>query len=432
MKKLIYIFSFLTLLGFIELNAQITVEVGDDLLAVVEGADDGSEIIIKSGSHEAAYNTINIVEKSLTIKGEEGAPKPKVYIKSFSVAGTDISLTLEGIEFSGATYDSLVGIEDTITLKGEYLINLTDAFDSGNNIIIRNCIVRNFQKSVIRGDRAENHVNNILVDDCIIFDFRGGSSYGPFRLKSRITFDEFTIQNSTFHHIQGPLINCQDMIVYPANLEVNHCTFYKWGGKINGKYLFDIQDNTEASISILNSILAKTNNDDATDVFGFRLGVVAYKEMSFCVMTPDFSLDDSTYAMVEWDASDFTYEDYEVDFVYPDTANFSIPLEDNLYEMSDEGTLLGDPRWNLVEEPDAIGNILGSNKFTVYPVPAHDQLFLMNGGNGIVEIFNPLGVKVDEIHLRNTSVYTLDVSDYQSGLYILRLDNNIIRNIIVE
>ncbi len=435
MKKLISTFFTLTLLGFLNLNAQIIVEVGDDLLAIIEGADDGSEIIIKSGSHKAAYNTINIVEKSLTIKGEEGAPKPKVYIKSFSVSSlpeTEISLTLEGIEFSGATYDSLIGIEDTVTLRGEYLINLTSDFESGNDIILRDCIVRNFQKSVIRGDRAENHVNNILVDDCIIFDLRGGSSYGPFRLKSNITFDDFTIQNSTFHHIQGPLIDCKDMISYPAVVEVNHCTFYKWGGIITNKYLFDFASNGQASVSILNSILAKTNNDNDDEIYvwGFRLGVVAYKEMSFCVMTPDFSLDDSTYAMVEWNTSDFTYEDYEVDFLYPDTSNFSIPYPDDLYEMSDEGTLIGDPRWSLA--PNAVEDIFNTNQFTVCPVPARDEVYLMNGGNGIVEVFNPLGVKVDEIQLNNDAIYSLDISGYESGIYILRMNNNNVRRIIVE
>jgi hypothetical protein len=431
MKKLLDVLLVFFLTGFLNIGAQTIIEEGDDLLATVEAAEDGTEIIIQPGVYKASYNTINIDDKSLVIRGAEDSPKPIVYLKSFSLSGTDISLTLQGIEFSGADFDSLIGIEDTVTLKGEYLINLKDTFHSGNDIIIRDCIIRNFQKSVIRGDRADNHVNNILVDDCIIFDLRGGSSYGPFRLKSHITFDDFTIQNSTFHHIQGSLVDCKDMVPYPAVVEINHCTFYKWGGIIPDKYLFDFAANNQASISILNSILAQTNNDDLTNVWGFRLGVVAYKEMSFCVMTPDFSLDDSTYAQTEWNSSDFTYEDYEVNFEYPDTSNFTIPLGDDLYEMSDEGTLLGDPRWSAIVEPGGIGSILGSDEFIVYPVPAREYIYLMNGRDGTVEIFNPLGMKIDEIHLRNSAVYTLDLSNYEKGIYILRM-NNRTKQIIVE
>ena len=430
MKKLIYLLLLLSLPGVFHAKGQIIVNEGDDLIQAVIDAPDGAEIVIMPGIHIANATEIPI-SKSLTIRGEEGGPKPLVYLQEMGISGTDINVTVEGIEFSGATYDTLTFIEDTTTLMGDYLLNLTDTFVSGGDIIIRDCIVRNLTRSVIRGDRADNTVGSILVDDCIIFDLRGSSNYGPFRLKSRILFDEFTIQNSTFHHIQGPLIDCQDMIVHAATIEVNHCTLYKWGGVIADKFLFDIQDNTEASISILNSILAQTNNDELINVYGFRLGVVAYKEMSFCVMTPDFSVDDSTYAMVEWDASDFTYEDYEVNFEYPDTSNFTIPLEDDLYEMSDEGTLIGDPRWSAIVPPDGIGNILGSDQFEVYPVPARDQIFLMNGGNGIVEIFNLVGLKIDEIHLNNASLYTKDVSDYPCGMYVLRM-NNTVKHIVIE
>ena len=424
MKKLIYFLTLLPLLGFLQARAQIVVNEGDDLIQAITDAPDGSEIVVMPGVHVANEAEIRI-DKSLTIRGETGEPKPLVYIQELGISGTDVNITLEGIEFSGATYD-------TVTLMGDYLLNLTDTFHSAGELTVRNCIVRNFTRSVIRGDRADNTVGSILIDDCIVFDLRGGSSYGPFRLKSKIVFDEFTIQNSTFHHIQGPLVDCKDMVSHAAIVEVNHCTFYKWGGIIADKYLFDFASNDQASVIITNSILAKTNNDDATNVWGFRLGVVAYKELSFSVMTPDFSLDDSTYTDVEWDNQDYTFADYEVDFVYPDTSNFSIPLGDDLYEFSDEGTLIGDPRWSLIVEPGDVNDILGSDRFTVYPVPARDQLFLMNGGNGIVEIFNSLGMKIDEIHLRNASVYSLDISDYQSGMYIVRLNADVVRRLIIE
>jgi len=421
MKKLLYILLISGLSGSIYLNGQTIVNEGDDLIQAITDAEAGSEIVLMSGVHVANSTEIP-VSKSLTIRGDDNGAKPLVYLQEIGVSGTDINLTIEGIEFSGATFDTVTSIEDTTTLMGDYLINLTDTFVSGGEIIIRDCIVRNLTRSVIRGDRADNTVESILVDDCIVFDLRGGSSYGPFRLKSRILFDEFTIQNSTFHHIRGPLIDCQDMLEHEAVIEINHCTFYKWGGIITGKYLFDIQDNTQASISILNSILGQTNNTETTDVFGFRLDTVAYKELSFSIMTPDFTLDASGYDDVEWDRSDYAITDYEVNFTDAETSDFSIPHPDDLYEMSDEGTLIGDPRWSLA--PDALDDVLGSDRFNIFPIPARDQVFIMNTGLGTLEIYNSLGVIVDRIEMRNASLFTLDISGYHSGVYYIKLGNS--------
>lgn len=417
----------------INTSAQTVVEVGDDLFATIENAEDGTEIIVKSGSHKAAHNTINIIDKSLTIRGEEGTPKPKVYIKSISVSGTDISLILEGIEFSGATYDSLTGVEDTVALTGEYVVNLTTDFTSGTDIIIRDCTVRNFERSVIRGDRADNYVNNILVDDCIIFDLRGGGSYGPFRLKSKITFDDFTIQNSTFHHIQGTLIDCKDMVSFPANILVKNCTFYKWGGVISDKYLFEITANDQANMMIRSCILGKTNpaSDPEALVYGFRIMEEAYAEITNTAMTPDFSPDDSTYAQVSWDLDQYNAVDLDPEFQFPDTANFYIPLESDINQMSPEGTIIGDPRWDS-EIPESVDNIFESSDFTLFPNPASEQLTILNGGTGYIEIYNSVGLKIDELRLLNSSIEVVNISDYIPGIYFIRLNETTLRRVVVE
>ena len=116
------------------------------------------------------------------------------------------------------------------------------------------------------------------------------------------------------------------MVSYPADILLDHCTLYKWGGVIDSKYLFEITANDQASLVIKNSILAKTNDTEAITTYGFRILADAYCEMGFCVMTPDFIVDDSTYSGVTWDKTEFNFENYEVDFAYPDTSNFGIPL----------------------------------------------------------------------------------------------------------
>ena len=431
MKKLIYLTSILILIVSYSLNAQITtVNVGDDLIQAIKDASDGSEIIVMPGIHKANYAEIPI-DKSLNIHGQEGQPKPIVYIQELGLSGTDINVTLENIDFSGATLDSLTNVEDTVTLSGDYLLNLTDSFVSAGELTVRNCIVRNMTRCVIRGDRVVSTVDAITVDDCIIFDLRGGSSYGPFRLKSKINFSNFSITNTTMHHIQGTLIDCKDMVSYPADILLDHCTLYKWGGVIDNKYLFEITANDQASLVIKNSILAKTNDTEAITTYGFRILADAYCEMGFCVMTPDFIVDDSTYSGVTWDKTEFNYENYEVDFVYPDTSNFGIPLGDDLYEMSEEGTLVGDPRWDMTP-PIGLDDVLGTTIYKVYPNPASDQVFIMNAGLGKVEIFNAVGEKIGIMDTRNSSVYPVDVSGYQPGVYFFRLNGILTQKVIIQ
>ena len=165
MKRKVYLLTFLCLFSIAGLFAQDTLHVGESLNQLVADAEDGATIIIVSGLHDAQDVGIDVT-KSLTIKGEEGQQKPLVYISQFDIFGTDgnhINFVVEGIEFSGATLlDSLTGEVDTETLESSYLINLVDGHDTCENIVIRDCIVRNFERSAMRGDRSPNHADSIM------------------------------------------------------------------------------------------------------------------------------------------------------------------------------------------------------------------------------------------------------------------------------
>lgn len=431
MKKWIYLISCLLIAGLASTQAQTVVEVGDDLIQIITEAADGAEIVIKPGVHVANSTEIPVANKSLTIRAEEGGEKPLVYIQEFGLSGTVNYLTIEGLEISGASYDTLTAAEDTALLAGDYLLNVTDSFTTGGDLIVRDCIMRNFTRCVIRADRAENTIEKIEVDDCVIFDLRGGSSYGPFRLKSKVLFDELNITNSTFHHIQGTFIDCKDMVSHAATINIDHVTLYDWGGVIDVKYLFEIVANDLASLVITNSILGKTN-DAATAVYGFRIMEEAYCEMGFSVMTPDFVVDDSAYADVLWDKDEFNEADYEVPFIHPDTSNFGIPYPNDLYEFSSEGTLVGDPRWSNEPHIEAVEEILGSAEISAFPNPAHQTLHILNGGTGKMEMFDMLGVKVAERDLVNSSLYQMNIADLSPGFYFIRMNNSEAIRIIIK
>jgi hypothetical protein len=62
--------------------------------------------------------------------------------------------------------------------------------------------------------------------------------------------------------------------------------------------------------------------------------------------------------------------------------------------------------------------------FNIFPNPATDQLTLDLGPikeDGVVRIINLLGQEIDQISTRGASQLTLDISSYNSGVYLVQL-----------
>lgn len=361
MKKSIYSFvlacSFLTT-GLLQAQHRIPVVPGDDLIAKVAAAADKDTLVLEPGFYKANYTSM-IVDKSLAIISENLADMPKVYLKKFELKGSNISFHLEGIEFSGFYVDSLTHVERTDTVpSADYLIDLTTEFVSGKDIVVKSCIVRNLNRSVVRGDRLAYTVENFLFDDLIVYDLRGGGDYGPFRMKSNIKFNTFTLRNSTMYNMLNKLIDLQDIPDYPMDVTVENCTFYKWGGGKTGNFLFDIKTNTQASLYLRNNIFGKTNASETVVVNGFRVPVAAYMEITTSVFTPDFVVKDSAYEVVSWDKNEYVETNVDPEWADPDNGNFTLPVNSPLLQMSYEGGIIGDPRWNPVTRADAdLGSI---------------------------------------------------------------------------
>ena len=424
MKRKIYLIVIAGIACLGGLYSQDTLHVGESLYQKIQGAADGTTIIIKSGIHNAQAQEITITNKSLTIKGEGGEEKPLVYVEEFDVSGTDVDIILEGIEFSGATYDSLTG-ENTTDLEATYLINLLDGHTSCNNIIIRNCIVRNFKASAIRGDRSTNTADSIIIDNCVMYDFRGGSDYGAFRFKDDITINAFIIKNSTLYNFLNKLVDVQDVVPSQMDITVENCTFYNWGGGKTNQYLFDIQDNVQARLYVKSCILGKTNSELVT-VKAFRFPPVAglnYAEISNTVMAPDFVVDTmGAYDRVAWDKDEWNYVDYDPEFEDPENGLFYIPEGSDIWTMSPTGGPIGDPRW-CVEYSD-INKVFDFNKIQLYPVPSGTILNIKTDEPGLIVIYNALGIKVTEFKIKDTFVHTIDISGFAPGLYLIRLNDN--------
>ena len=425
MKRKIYLLAFICVSCIGGLFAQDTLHIGESLYQMILDASDGATIIVASGLHDAQDQSITIANKSLTIKGGEGEEKPLVYVEELDVSGTDVNIILEGIEFSGATLiDSLTGEENTVDLESSYLLNLLDGHTSCNNIIIRNCIIRNFERCAIRGDRSANTADSIIIDNSVLYDFRGGGDYGPFRFKDDITINAFIIKNSTFYNFLNKLLDFQDVVPSQMDITVENCTFYNWGGGKDAQYLFDIQDNTNARLYIKSCILGKTNSDLVT-VRAFRFPPVVginYAEISNTVMTPDFIVDPvGSYDSVAWNNNEWNEVGFDPEFEDPENGNFNIPEGSAIRQMGPTGGPIGDPRWVVMYS--GINELKTIEQIQVYPNPANNMLNIKTEEPCIVAVYNTMGIKVLELNIKDSEVYTVGISDLAPGLYLIKAGN---------
>jgi len=399
----------------------ITVVEGDDLITKVAEAADGDTIAIQPGFHVAHYDNV-LVNKSLSFISTDKNVKPLVFIKQFDIEGTDLKILFEGINFSTATVDSAAQTVDTTTLfsADSYFINLTSNHVSMNSLTIRNCVIRNVGRAVLRGDRVANTAENILIDNCMIYDQRGAGDYGPFRTKSNIDITNFTIQNSTFYAITNRFIDMESAPGSPTVI-VKNCTFHRWGGGKTGQYLFDMKNNTTAVLKIQSCILGKTNENELVAVNGFRVPLASTMEMTNSCMAPDFVCTDSAYSAVTWDKTEFNLEDTDPGFEDPDNGNFMLPEESDLLQWSPDGTVIGDPRWDPTPE-------VGTQRYTlntvkVYPNPASEYFTIDIKGLNKVQLYNVSGQLVKQFdNVFGNSM--IPVSGLEKGLYLLKVSGD--------
>jgi hypothetical protein len=441
MKRKFYIMFVLTWLGMTGLVAQnrVVVAPGEDLVAAIDSADAGDTIVLQAGMYVARYTNM-VIDKSIAIVAETNV-KPLVYGGQFDVLGEGIDIYIEGIEYSGATVDSLTGEENLDELEGDYFLNLHSDLVSCGDITVKNCIIRNLNRSVVRGDRATYTVDNFLFDNLIVSDLRGGGDYGPFRLKSKITFSTFTVTNSTFYNITNKFIDNQDTPNHEMEFLVRNCTFYGWGGGKDAQYLFDIKTNEQASLIIQDCILGKTNDDPLADppmtVNGWRFpdAGITHAEMITSVMTPDFNLTLGTYEETTWNVDDYNQVDVDPDFANPEAGDFTLPQGSPLLEASQTGGIVGDPRW----DPDyGVGTAehVKRDHFRVYPNPAAGVIFLemdntLDGSD--VSLYNLTGSRVKHFNAVRSNT-ALNISDLEPGLYLVRVGRGLtdVRKIMVQ
>ncbi len=430
MKNKIYFLILFLCAGIYSLSAQTehVVHPGDDILQIVADASDGDIVTITPGFYKANQDYITILSKSLTIRSVPGMAMPKVYFKRISLEGDNVNLTLDGIEFSGFDVDSLTGVEDTEDLVAEYFINLSDDLNSFGDIIVKNCIIRNIKVAFIRGDRKNYTGNGFEIDNCIMYDQRDGNSndYGPFRFKTNIQFDYFTLKNSTIYDVVNRFLNCEALTGFHMDILIDNCTFYNISGKMakGNNYLFDLRVADDLSFITKDCIYGKTNDDPAAypdSIKGWYFeedGPTLYTVMMTTVFAPDFILNQYGLNDVVWDMKAYVEEDFDPEFADPENGNFRLPAESPLLEASEEGGIIGDPRWH----PDLSSiheNTSDFKQLKILPNPAENILSITVDNDQQALLISVIGMEIKTLELKK-GVNEIDISDLSSGMYFLK------------
>jgi hypothetical protein len=114
---------------------------------------------------------------------------------------------------------------------------------------------------------------------------------------------------------------------------------------------------------------------------------------------------------------DGQFQSKVVQTIIPNSARISY------YYMDDVSLIDLDDTASGVEEQLAVG----SNQLIVYPNPASESIVIetTNGLlNGKLQIFNYMGVLVDEIQLKNKNKLILNTKQYLDGLYLFKITDN--------
>ena len=95
-------------------------------------------------------------------------------------------------------------------------------------------------------------------------------------------------------------------------------------------------------------------------------------------------------------------------------------------------TTLGDYELPVViTDYEGVGE-LSDNNFSLYPNPANEILVIGGENFGNVQIFNVMGQKIDEIESRNDKDLSINVSNYENGVYFVKINGKTQRFVVTH
>ena len=341
MKKIFFFLAAMALA--ITANAKVTTispdAENDALRLAVYYAEDGDIIEMTEGTYVQCNNGyVDFAGKSVTVKAAEGA---NVVLQ----LQVPINLTNGGkATLQGIKIDASRLLEKANWY--EHVIYPTDATE-GKELVMDGCELYGFNlnKSAIYS-KADNKLDLCRINNCYFHDVE----------KSCLFFEgasiaELSVTNSTFannvakvtdSYYAGPI----DVRNADAKVTIDHCTFYDCKAMSTDYATVTMKGPQAANVVISNNIFALSS--DETAMRAIRNNVNAKNCLTFNYKYSS----DSNPGLHSTVAPTDCLLNVDPKFVDAANGNFALAEGSPALGAGTDGSNLGDPRWNVVAEPE--------------------------------------------------------------------------------
>lgn len=335
MKKIIQ--TLLCLMAFFPSYAtKIVISSGGDIQAAINSAATGDTIVLTDGG---IYSGGIIINKSITLKSENAKILPRVTTSGIGLqGGKGYFFEMSDIEVVG---------DPSVTNK--HMISMLAGGDSVTYLKLSNVVAHDFERTILRMDKATCYVDSVLIDHCHFYKFNGGGWNGFYWRDERVITKYLKISNSTLDGFNEGIIRF-DGITFVKKIYIDKCTFNDrntFNATKDANPLIDVNGPAGSVFKITNCII--------TDVDSISVPAINIDtEVADTIMNCRFFFDETAVDTTNtWNyKSAFVKED-------PDYANavnhdLTLPRESTLLTAATDGGTIGDPRWIPEPLPDGI------------------------------------------------------------------------------
>jgi hypothetical protein len=322
------------------LEGNVLLAAGGDLTAAIASVPAGGVIILTNGTSFSFTGPVTLT-KSVKIRGLNVTNQPTIFVvlnaATYHMFNIDAALTatdslvFQNINISGYPDDNSANTR----LRGMFDQDVTLPCNLGS-LKFKNCILRNFDRHLVRlRGTAIQIINNIEIDNCIMYDYAFGSNYGVINSSAASsTIKNIKITNSTICYIRGAIISYTNGTACQG-ITITNCTFNQLAmDAATGRYVIDLNATTGAgAITIVNCIFGSTS----AIANGIRPNTMTLA-ITGSYYTSDFN-----------DGTTFPIKSFMTAYANASTALWKDPVTTRDFHFLDTGfagkNSAGDPRW---------------------------------------------------------------------------------------
>jgi len=235
----------LTFTTMIDLGDAIGVYPEDDLIAILDAAEEGDAFVLFPGTYSLGTYEIT---KSLKISGYKPTDKPIIYGQLACGAAVN-SLELKSLTFRGD--------EDPAVVLAQFF-NVSATECNLGTLSINDCDISNYTNQLIYNNN-KGAIGDFIIANSLIHDIEGSGGDGiDFRGG---TLASMRVENTTFYNSFRTFVRMQ---ATAGPISFTNCTFYKISNFDNGNNhgLFRIADGS--TFSVKNCLFVETGNSTTT------------------------------------------------------------------------------------------------------------------------------------------------------------------------